>query len=260
MVTGSFSPVALFANGESGWTRLPGTPYGVSYQERSGASATTICANGDAVGTFKDLIKNTYWTASADARRPIFSVGSYISHDFDGVDDCLIGPTTDLTGTAKVTTFHAVECDNAAGTQIISEFSSNFNSVPGTWLMDTSDTAAGDFSFGLRNSSSATARRSGGNTLPNKVVLSCVMDLTKNTYATFTRPRVNGVTPSLTNTGTQTTGTAFANQTPYAGARGDASLRFNGRIIAEIVVGRECTPAEITATEQYLAVLAGLSF
>lgn len=60
------------------------------YTERTGASATTVAAHGDPVGTVADLLTGRYWIAPSDAARPLFQVsGSYSYLQGDGVDDAL---------------------------------------------------------------------------------------------------------------------------------------------------------------------------
>lgn len=83
----------LIASGKIISAELPGTPYGISYQERTGASATTVAGDGDPVGTWHDLISDTYRTAPTDdTTRPLLKTdGSAWWHEYDGTNDRL-GP------------------------------------------------------------------------------------------------------------------------------------------------------------------------
>ncbi|MER9665565.1 hypothetical protein [Mesorhizobium sp. M0203] len=86
----AFSPLSLFARGEVGVAILPGTEFGVAYQERTGASATTVCAHGDPVGTFHDLLTSKYITTDADSKRPLYQIeGTKHYLLSDGTDDWL---------------------------------------------------------------------------------------------------------------------------------------------------------------------------
>lgn len=258
------SPVSLqsiFASGEKGWVRIPVLPYGICYQERTGASATTVCANGDPVGTFKDLIAGTYWTASADARRPIFTVAGGLTYlDYDGTDDCLVSAASiDLSGTNKLTYLSAEEADTGSSAQIITELSTNFNGNNGSFYHATREQADGDLSIGLRGNASE-ARATAGASLPRKALFSAPLDLSGAAIANRIAIEVNGAPPSLTdiNAAASQTGN-FGNYTVYHGARANSSLRFNGRVFAEMCVGRELTAAEYLYCKQLFAGLAGIS-
>lgn len=70
-------------------------PYYGTFQERTGASATTpAAANNDPVGTWRSRT-GEYYTAPADAARPLLSVvGSVKRVVFDPTDDALTGSVT----------------------------------------------------------------------------------------------------------------------------------------------------------------------
>ena len=257
----AFTPLSLFSGGEAGFAYLPGTVHGASYQERTGASATTLSGNGEVVGTYRDLITTKNFTASADTRRPIHTVsGGLTNHDYDGTDDCLLLSAFDLSGTSAVTLFVACEVDTGAVAQIICEHSANINTNNGSFAFISRDAASGDLSWSGRGATNIGGRRTATATVPRKTVTSCVYDLAQTSLAAEFSPRVDGAVPSLTDAGSTLGLGPFGNFAFYIGARGDASVRFDGRIWGMILVGRVCTAAEIIDTEQYLAGLSGVSF
>lgn len=260
---GGVSPAAflsgMFANGEVGWVRIPMAGVGVAYQERTGASATTVSASGDVCGTFHDLITGGYWTASADSRRPVYTAAAGLRYlDYDGIDDCLAGPTTNL-GTARASIAIAYEVDTT-GVQLIEESSPSFLTSEPAFSVVSGD-VTGSISFGVNGSGgSANGRRDQSATPPRKVAALSELDLGGSTFATiFPTFIVNGVTPTITNVGTAAGGGTFGNFVPYSGARGDSSLRFNGRVFASLVINRAFTADEKTYLTTLFASLSGVT-
>lgn len=249
---------AIFANGEKGWVRLPGTQYGVAYVERS--SPATICTNGSACGTYRDLVTNTDWVPSADARRPIYTVSGGLTYlDYDGSDDCLVGPTIDFSGTDKVTLIEAFELDTGALAQILTELSPTAVSNNGSFQVGTRIAASGDVFWGLRGDTANVNRSTAGAALPRKLLATCVYDLAGAATADEIKPTVNGAVVALTDSGAAAGGGNLGSYVPYIGARADGSLRFNGRKWGEICVGRVLTTAELTYCQQLVAGRAGIT-
>jgi hypothetical protein len=257
-VGGSISLASIFGNGEKGWVRLPGSVYGECYVERS--APTTLCTNGTTCGTYRDLITGTDWVASADARRPAFVVsGGLTNLDYDGSDDCHIGPTINFGGTDKITLIEAVEADVGISTQIVTELSAAASVNPGAFNSGFRIANNGDFFWGLNGDAATVTRATAGASTPRKVLASCVFDIGGAGVADEIKPAIDGVVPSLTNGGTAAGGGNFGSYVPYVGARADASLRFNGRKWGEICVGRELTAAETTYVMNLIAAAAGIS-
>lgn len=254
-------PASLFANGEKGWCLLPGTEFAATFQERTGASATTPAGNGDPVGTFHDLVTGLYFSPSADARRAIYTVASGKTYlDYDGSDDCMVGPTVNFTGTDKITLITALECDTGTATQVITELSANYNSNNGAFLLMTRTAFDGDLGWGVKGDSTARFRRTATAALPRKALSTCVFDIAGATTDDEIKPRVDGAVPTLTTSNNAGAGAGnFGSYVPYIGARGNASLRFNGRVWGEICIGRALSEGEITQAQTYLAGLAGIT-
>lgn len=261
MPRGFRSLADLFANGELGWVRAPGTAYGVCYVERTGAGATTVCGDGDPCGTYHDLVTGGYWTASADTRRPIFrSSGGLAWFDYDGSDDCHIGPTLDLTGGDELEICSAFAADTTATGALI-EMSANFNTNAGSFVFYTDNNSGLRFNWGVRGDTAAVAllHSSGLSTPAGPFVQSCRFDIGGALKADEIFPRLNGAVPSLTGSVAAAAGDGnFGNHTLYAGARGNASLRFNGQSYFEFGINRPLTSGERSFVESFAASRCGL--
>lgn len=82
--------------GNGGAAILPDTIYGVMYTERTGASAATVSDVDDPVGTYHDLITDTYFIAPSDATRPVFRSDGLVSWlESDGTQ-YLVGSITEV--------------------------------------------------------------------------------------------------------------------------------------------------------------------
>lgn len=62
---------AIF-NGVDGFVFLPGTQFGVCYEEATGASASTVSSVNGPVGTYHDLVTDKYLVAVNGANRPTY--------------------------------------------------------------------------------------------------------------------------------------------------------------------------------------------
>ncbi|WP_375227488.1 hypothetical protein [Roseobacter sp. S98] len=60
---------ALFGNGEEGVVIMPGTAHTICYTEITGAAASTVCGDGDPVGTIHDTVNGHYLVAPSTANR-----------------------------------------------------------------------------------------------------------------------------------------------------------------------------------------------
>ena len=166
---------------------------------------------------------------------------------FDGVDDFLVTPAIDLTGTDKVGVFAGVRKLSDAAAGIIAELSAITTSSAGSFYF-----ASGD---GLRLWSSlargtASAVSTQNASAPGPAPDTAVLSITHDISGDLSRMRRNGVV------GTDAVGDKgagnFGNYPLYIGRRGGTSLPFNGLLYGLIVPGKLPSAAEITNTETFL--------
>lgn len=244
---------AMFGNGEKGWIIAPGAASAAMYTERTGASATTPAGDTDGIGTYHDTVNDIYFTASADARRPTLNISGGLSNaDFDGSDDCLVGPSIDFSASPSATIVQALELDDS-GTRIITEFSINAGTQAGAFAVFY-DNGTGRLSFILRD----TASRVVGYAIapPQKFVMTCILDISQADVEDQVMLRIDGVDVSLSFSGVDAGSANFGNHVPYIGARADSSLRFNGRKWLDMAIARTLTSQEITTAEAWASELS----
>ena len=248
--------ITTFANGEKGWAILPGTQFGRSYVERT--SPTTLCTNGSSIGTYIDDITGVILSASADARRPIYTVASgKIYCDFDGSDDCLFASAAiDFSSSDKATLITAYEVDTS-GLQMVTEFGPQVAPAnDGSFFLVSSGVATGDINMALIGDSALAAQTyTAGAAIPRKVVTSTIFDIAGATVPNEIKLRIGGAAPSVTTSGNAGAGN-MGNFVPYIGARANASLRLNGRIWGQVCVNRVMPDAERDAWEAYFTSLS----
>ena len=140
----SFSPLSL---SPALW--LDASDQSTLYQDRTGASATTLVASdADPVGTWRDKSGNArHATAASDAARPTFKTGIKNGRSvvrFDGVNDGLLGGTTQfvqttsafsifiiykLTGSAMYPTLFSTNTNQAQNFRIIESNQAQYETI-----------------------------------------------------------------------------------------------------------------------------------
>lgn len=116
----SWTPAALFANGEAGaWY----DPSDLSTLFQDSAGTTPVTATGQPVGRMLDKSGNGYHvTQSTTTKRPVLrqDAGGLHYLDFDGVDDLLVTGYYALTGASEASHFIAAKRINDAFSNLIS--------------------------------------------------------------------------------------------------------------------------------------------
>ena len=160
---------------------------------------------------------------------------------FDGIDDWLVTPSIDFTGTDKMTVCAGVRKLSDA-TAAIAELSPDTNTSNGVAALFW------DSSGWWRYSSKGTVRSNADIPAASGAVtgvLSGLGDISGD-RATL---RVNG-TQVAQSTADQGAGN-FGNYPLYIGRRGGTSLPFNGRLYSLLVAGRLLSDRELTSAEKY---------
>jgi hypothetical protein len=160
---------------------------------------------------------------------------------FDGVDDFMVTPSIDFTGTDKMSVFAGVRKIGVDG--VVAELSASSGSNNGAFLLYT---PSNNYRFDSRGTLGVIASASGF-LQPITNVVTGIGNISGDN-ATL---RVNGAQVAQ-NTGDQGTGN-FGNYPLYIGSRAGTSLRFNGHIYSLIVRGALTADNLLNQTETYVA-------
>ena len=174
---------------------------------------------------------------------------------FDGVDDFMVTPAIDLTGTDKVGVFAGVRKLSDAAAGVIAELSAVYSSNNGAFLLQHGGLFNVDrqnFAFEVRGTANAW-KQIRQYASPFSAVLSASVDLSAVGAANEVSFRVNGGPAGTTDNSPTDAGTGnFGNYPLYIGRRGGTSLPFNGNLYGLIVAGKMPTAAEIANTEAFI--------
>jgi hypothetical protein len=244
-----FNLLSLVANGESAVFFLPGTAFGISYQERTGASATTPAGIGDPVGTYRDLITLRYIIAPSDAARPV-NRGNYFV--FDGTDDVL-DTSAAVTLTQDWSAAAASVADTVTGSRSLIDADNDNAADRYAQFIKNNATTLEAIAF---NTAASAFTDSGG-----------LVEIGKPYYVTAMRSS-SGVEVwknGVSNGTTATTGTAESSSQAVtiganrSGALGAAVAFFDGDLYGALYLGRLFTQTERVGVDAYLKAKVGLA-
>lgn len=171
---------------------------------------------------------------------------------FDGVDDFLVTPSIDFSGTDKMSVFAGVRKLSDAAAGILCELSANANTNAGSFGFYAPGGATQTFDFTL-NGSAVTSFVASTFASPITSVVSCVYDIARSVRETEITPRINAAIPTLTGGGGVSAGTGNFSANPlYIGRRAGTSLPFNGHLYGLVVRGALSDSAQIAAAEAYV--------
>lgn len=177
-------------------------------------------------------------------------VGAKRYLQFDGVDDFLVTPSIDFTGTDKMTVVAGVRKESDAGQGAVAELTASTAANNGSFLLAAPDGATATYAFDSKGTVQTDAVGSGF-TAPLTSVLTGTGDIAGDSAIL----RVNG-TQADADAGDQGTGN-YANAALYIGRRGGTSLPLNGRIYSLLVRGALSTQAQIEAAERFANLKTG---
>jgi hypothetical protein len=250
--SGGFSPAILFAGGEVGAWFEPSPTTTFTDTER-----TVPAAVGNAVASMTDLSGlGNHATQDTAAARPILrqaGTGEYYL-EFDGVDDFMVTPSINFTGTNKMSVFAGVRKLNDA-ISVALEISTNQTANARAFVLATGPipgplgTLTG-YIYRSRGNAAANANHAGQAatfSAPDTAVISGVSDISGDT----SQIRRNGVA-GTTGTADQGTGN-YGNYPLYIGSRAGSQAAFNGHIYSMIVRGALTDGDNLTKTEAYVA-------
>jgi hypothetical protein len=254
---GGFDPASLFAAGEQGawYEPSPTTCF-------TDTARTTAAAVGDPVAGMTDLSgRGNHATQATLAQRPILrQSGALFYLECDGTDDGMVTSSINFTATDKMSVFAGAQKLSDAAAAIVVELSADINSNAGSFYLSAPNTSGTGEQY-------ATTSRGAAALATGQVSLATANTVPAPDTAVLTGLHdIAGDSSILRRNGTAyTAGTAdkgagnFGNYPLFIGRRNGASLPFNGRIYSMIVLGRTATPAEITATEAYIALKTGVT-
>jgi len=187
---------------------------------------------------------HAYQTTSAS--RPTLQQDSnglyYLS--FDGIDDFLVTPSVNFTGTDKMTVWAGVRKLSDVAIGVVVELSTNSDSTNGTFTLAAS--VGGNTYYAQSRGTVRSTRDATGYVAPHSAVLVAEAKISTD----ILRLHVNNAAP-LSSATDQGTGN-YGNYPLYIGRRGGTTLPFNGRLYQLIVRGAESNAGQIAATEAYV--------
>jgi hypothetical protein len=167
---------------------------------------------------------------------------------FDGVDDFMVTPTVDFTGTDEMSVFAGVRKLSDAATTRLVELSANSDSNNGSFFIGApSDTATNAYAVRSRGTLSGNASTPLAN---YPAPISNVVTLLGEISSDLCNMRIDG--ELFSGGGDQGTGN-FGNYPLYIGSRAGTSLRFNGHIYSLITRGALTSGSLLSNTEYYVA-------
>jgi hypothetical protein len=164
---------------------------------------------------------------------------------FDGVDDSMVTPTIDFTGTDEMSVFAGVRKLSDAATGVVAELGTDVGGVNGSFALYAPGAVAADYRLSSRGTTTRTIVLS--QAAPDTAVLAGKADIS-GPFIDLSR---NGVSVTQ-NTADQGTGN-YANLPLYIGSRAGTSARFNGHLYSLLVRGALTADNLLNQTETYVA-------
>lgn len=172
------------------------------------------------------------------------TVGFPLRAVWDGVDDCLVVPTLDLSITDKVTVVAGVQKVGTTSWAALLEFTGNPDSTAGAFSFNAPGSAADTFYASARGATANATKTVTGYASPVSAVLTNKADLSAATSTATNTFSVNGATVSAAGGGSAPGGGNFASAGLYIGQRNGSTYPFSGAIQSITII-----PALITASE-----------
>lgn len=246
----SFTPKALFANGEQGaWY----DPSDLTSLFQDSAGTTPVTAAGQPVGLMRDKsgLNNHARQATAGSRPILRNTGALWYLQFDGIDDFMLTTSIDFSIQSEMSVFAGVTKNSDSAIGMVSELSASIAANNGTYAMLAPGTVGATYKMQFKGTLLSECLASGF-AAPITNVLSGIGSFGFNQFL-----RVSGV---VTN-GDALQGTGNFGVFPiYIGMRGGTTLPFTGFLYGLVVRGKYSDAATINSTEQYLAGKSGVTF
>lgn len=170
----------------------------------------------------------------------------------DGVDDGMVTPSIDFSGTDKMFVCAGLRTLSTVTTAVV-ELSADVGANNGTFLLAAPVDAGNNFRFRAKGTLQRDATSTPTYPPPVSVVAVGQANIPGDTVAM----RLNG-TPDGATAGDLGTGN-FGNYPLYLFRRGGASLPFNGLFYGAIIAGSTYSASQIASAERYLAGKSGVT-
>lgn len=164
---------------------------------------------------------------------------------YDGIDDFLVAPSVNFTGTDAVTVFAGVRKNSDASIGIVVELSTNSDSTNGTFTLAAS--VGGNNYYAQSRGTVRSFISATGYVAPHSAVLVAEVKISTD----ILRLHVNNAEP-LSSATDQGTGN-YSTNSLYFGARGGTAYRFSGEVFSpEVIRGAASTAAQIDMVERII--------
>lgn len=205
--------------------------------------------------SIKELAGNHAAQTSSGAK-PLYVAGSGLSWlALDGVDDFLVAPNIDLTGTGKVSVFAAARKTSDAASAIMFEFGPVTESTIGTFgMLAPAVSGATKFDFRVRASTGSVSCQTSDVawSAPVAVIATTQADVALLTSSL----RLNGLAIAVATLSGALAN--FSSQQLFIGRRNGASLPFNGNMYGLIIRGALTSPSDVSRVEKYMGTKTGV--
>ena len=256
---GSITPQFAGGSTVSGTARSSSGTFTDIMTAASGNNTVQFSADASFAGTVdavsvKVLSAGNHAYQVTSGARPTLNVSSGLSAlSFDGSDDFLVTNAIDFTATDEMTVIAGVRKLSDAASAVVCEFTTDYASNNGSFVMFAPLTADPNFTTGYKGNSTSRFALATGFSQPITRVVTGLMDISAASLTT----RVNGVAGA---TNTNTTGSGnFANSNLYIGRRAGSILPLNGLIYQLVGRGTSTTAAKLTPAERHVGRKAGLT-
>ncbi len=251
-VRAGYTPDSLFAAGEAGdWI----DPSDLSRMFTDTAGTTRVTADGQSVARIDG--KRGIISLRNATNPPIYKTSAGLHWlQFDGSNDSLTSAAAlNLTTTDEATVCAALRKASDAASGIVADISADLGSVTGAFaLVAPSATGANSYRFTSKGTLGSDAGTGIFAAAPDTAVLTGLGDISGDASML----RRNG---ALVQTATTDQGTGnFGSHTLYVGARGGASLFFNGNLYFLLIRGALTSGPQLTSLEQFAARKSGVTF
>jgi hypothetical protein len=170
---------------------------------------------------------------------------------FNGSNSSLSTGSINFTSTDKMTVFAGVRKVGSTGIGCLTELSSSIDTNNGSFLI-TAPINTNQYGFHTKGTLLVDRQVTSGYPSPVTNVISSEFNIVASNVVTEVVPRINGSTPSLANSGSNTGTGTYGNYPLYIGARAGTSLFFNGNIYSLIIRGAATDTATIANIESYV--------
>jgi hypothetical protein len=250
-----FSPRRLFRAGEAGDDWWFWRDY--CYTKSAGGVYENVTTTGDQIARVIGTVNGIFADQNDPDKRPVYGESGAIGWSvWDGVDDFMVTPSIDCTGTDKMSVFAGVRKLSDASFSIITEFGPNTNATNGAFSVAASSAVfspdRNDYEMALRGTERRMRTVVGPVIAPSTNILAVAFNNDLSEQGKILS-RLDGAENTLGNDGLVTGAGNLGDHPLFIGSRNGAGSFFNGHIYSLIVRGAATGIDTIERTERYIA-------